>query len=311
MYHTYVSRRRQCAAVNKSAKEAFETKLADNIKRDSKSFYAYIRSKQRCKERVGPLKDSTGNVLTDDKLTADLLNEYFVSVFTKEDLSDIPEPEKVFVSSSIYEGLNNVEINEVLVYKKLTEINVNKTVGVDGLHPKLLYELRDELVKPLTALFSLSVDTASIPQDWRDANVTPLFKKGSRNMAENYRPISLTSIIGKMLESIIKDNLVEHLEKFNLIRDSQHGFRKGRSCLTNLLDFMEVTTRSLDEGQPVDLVYLDFAKAFDKVPFVRLFKKLEAHGVRGKVLGWIKQWLSSRRQRVSVNKSLSEWGGSY
>jgi hypothetical protein len=307
LYQHYVFKRRQCVAVNKKAKVDFETKLANNITQDSKSFYAYIRSKQRCKAKIGPLKDSTGNIVTDDKLTAGQLNKYFVSVFTKEDLTNVPEPDKIFVGSIINEGLNKIEINEELVYKKLAEINVNKCIGVDDLHPKLLYELRDELVKPLCVLFNLSLETGSLPQDWRDANVTPLFKKGSKSMAENYRPISLTSKIGKILESIIKDNIVNHLEKFNLIRDSQHGFRKGRSCLTNLLDFMETVTQYLDVGQPVDLVYLDFAKAFDKVPFVRLFKKLESHGIGGKILEWVIQWLNCRRQRVSVNKTFSEW----
>ena len=306
IYQQYVSKRKQCATVNRKAKEEFETKLADNVKKDCKSFYAYIRSKQRSKETVGPLKDSSGNVITDDKVTADLLNKQFVSVFTKEDLSTIPEPENVFTSSSNQEKIK-IHISEELVYKKLDELNVNKCVGVDDIHPKLLYELRYELQKPLCKLFKLSIETALIPQDWRDANVTPLFKKGSRNMAENYRPISLTSIIGKILESIIKDIIVEHLEKFKLIYDSQHGFRKGRSCLTNLLDFIEVVTHHLDEGQPVDLVYLDFAKAFDKVPFCRLFKKLEAHGIGEQVLQWIQKWLHGRRQRVSVNKTLSEW----
>ena len=295
LYQQYVIKRRQCTAVNKKAKEDFETKLANNIKQDSKSFYAYIRNKQRCRAKVGPLKDSSGNVITDDKLTSDQLNKYFVSVFTKEDLTNIPDPDKIFMGNSVNEGLNKIEISEVVVYNKLSEINVNKCIGVDDLHPKLLYELRSELVKPLCTLFNLSVETASLPQDWRDANVTPLYKKGSKNMAENYRPISLTSKIGKILESIIKDSIVSHLEKFSLIRDSQHGFRKGRSCLTNLLDFMEVVTRYLDEGQPVDLVYLDFAKAFDKVPFTRLFKKLESHGIGGHALEWIKQWLNNQK----------------
>ena len=245
LYQLYVTKRKQCAAVNKKAKDDFETKLAANIKHDSKSFYAYIRSKQRCKSKIGPLKDSTGTIITDDKQTADLLNKYFVSVFTKEDLTNIPEPDPIFFFffSTNNEGLNKVEITEELVFHKLNEINVNKCIGVDDLHPKLLYELRAELAKPLCALFKLSVETACLPKDWRDANVTPLFKKGSRNMAENYRPISLTSKIGKILESIIKDNIVSHLEKFNLIRDSQHGFRKGRSCLTNLLDFIEMVTK--------------------------------------------------------------------
>jgi hypothetical protein len=117
----------------------------------------------------------------------------------------------------------------------------------------------------------------------------------------------LTSILGKVLESIIKDNLVHHLEKFKLLFDSQHGFRKGRSCLTNLLDFMENVTKYLDESQPVDIIYLDFAKAFDKVPYVRLFKKLQAHGIWGQTLNWIERWLTGRRQRVSLNKTFSEW----
>jgi Reverse transcriptase (RNA-dependent DNA polymerase)/Endonuclease-reverse transcriptase len=284
MYQYYVTKRKQCAVVNRNARMEFETKLADNIKQDSKSFYAYIRSKQRCREKVGPLKDLVGDVVSDDKLTADILNKYFASVFTIEDLNDIPEPDNVFVCENDVNGLNRIEINEAIVFNKLAKLNVNKSAGVDDLHAKLLFELREELVRPLSKLFNVSVESAIVPQDWRDANVTPLFKKGSRDKPENYRPISLTSIIGKILESIVKDNLVKHLESHGLIRNSQHGFRQGRSCLTNLLDFMEVVTQHLDDGQPVDLVYLDFAKAFDKVPFVRLIKKLECHGIGGETL---------------------------
>ena len=112
-----------------------------------------------------------------------------------------------------------------------------------------------------------------MPQDWKDASVTLLFKKGSQDKTENYRPISLTSIVGKILESIVKDKIIDYLGKFNLIKTSQHGFSNGRSWLTNLLDFFEVATKNVDEGNPVDLIYLDFDKAFDKVPFIRLFKK--------------------------------------
>ena len=170
-----------------------------------------------------------------------------------------------------------------------------------------MYELRTELSKPLSKLFQLSLDSGVVPQEWKEASVTPLFKKGKKDKPENYRPVSLTSILGKILESIIKDSIVEHLDKFKLIHTSQHGFTKGRSCLSNLLDFMEVATKNLDQGHPVDLIYLDFAKAFDKVPYIRLFKKLEAHGIGGWVLRWIKDWLSHRRQRVSISRELSEW----
>jgi hypothetical protein len=205
------------------------------------------------------------------------------------------------------QGLDKITINEMLVLRKLSELNVSKSMGPDSLHPKLLFELKLELVKPLTRLFNLSIESGKIPHDWKDANVTPIFKKGGRDKPENYRPISLTSIVGKLLESIVKDFLVEHLDKFKLINDSQHGFRKGRSCLTNLLDFMETVTKKLDEGDSVDLVYLDFSKAFDKVPYVRLLNKLKSHGILGSTLTWITEWLNDRRQRVSVNKHFSGW----
>ena len=117
----------------------------------------------------------------------------------------------------------------------------------------------------------------------------------------------MTSIIGKIFKSIIKDKIVKFLEENNLIRDSQHGFISGRSCLTNLLDFLENVTKEIDNGNCVDVIYLDFAKAFDKVPHRRLLSKLEAHGITGNILRWIDSWLSNRRQKVSVEGEFSEW----
>ena len=104
--------------------------------------------------------------------------------------------------------------------------------------------------------------------------MAPLFKKSKRDKPEKYRPVSLTSIVGKLFESIIKDNIVEHLGKHSLIKDNQHGFTKGKSCLTNLLSFIDAVTMSVDEGNQLDIVYLDFAKVFDKVPYQRLLKKI-------------------------------------
>jgi len=111
-----------------------------------------------------------------------------------------------------------------------------------------------------------------------------LFLKGNRNKADNYRPVSLTSIIVKTFETIIRDALVRHLEDNHLITDSQHGFRKGRSCLTNLLEFLDKVTGCVDAGGNVDIVFLDFAKAFDKVPHKRLILKMRSHGIQGKIL---------------------------
>ena len=236
-----------------------------------------------------------------------MLNNYFSSVFTKEDCSNIPEPKNLFEMDNSTNFLINIKITEETVRKKLKDLNVNKCPGLDELHPKMLFELRAHLVKPLTVLYTNSLDCEVVPADWKDAGVTPLFKKGKRADPQNYRPISLTCILGKMMESIIKDCILEHLDKHNLIKDSQHGFTKGRSCLSNLLEFMDEVTGILDEGSPVDIIYLDFAKAFDKVPYQRLFKKLDAHGIKGRVAEWVKNWLSARRQKVCLNKQYSDW----
>jgi hypothetical protein len=306
LYESYKEKLRKSVKENNEAKIMFEKNLADNIKRDCKSFYAYVRSKQRNKIRVGPLKDSTGSIISDSRAIANLLNNYFSSVFTVEDLSNIPNPNSNFDFTNS-EILTELLINETLVGEKLGKMNTSKSQGPDELNPKLLSELQNELCKPLTCLFNMSIQTGVVPQDWRDASVAPLHKKGSKNNSENYRPVSLTSIISKLLESLVKDSIVKHLDKYSLIHNSQHGFTSGKSCLSNLLDFFEEITKMLDEGEAVDLIYLDFAKAFDKVPHCRLFKKLEAHGIGGNVLNWIKRWLSNRRQRVCIDGEFSDW----
>jgi len=139
------------------------------------------------------------------------------------------------------------------------------------------------------------------------ANVTPIFKKGKRNNTANYRPVSLTIILCKVLESLIRDKVIEHLNLYKLIEDTQHGFVKNGSCLTNLLVFLEEVTNYVDSGYPVDIIYLDFQKAFDKVPHKRLLHKLTAHGIRGELLLWIENWLSGRKQRVTLNVQCSSW----
>ena len=156
-------------------------------------------------------------------------------------------------------------------------------------------------------IYNRSMTSGDVPEDWRVANVVPIFKKGTKNLPENYRPVSLTSIPCKIMESIIKDKVMDHLICNQLIKDTQHGFMPNRSCATNLLEFLEIVTKEFDEGHPLDIIYLDFSKAFDKVPHLRLIEKLKAHSIHGKTLKWILNWLSDRKQRTSVNGIYSEW----
>jgi len=134
--------------------------------------------------------------------------------------------------------------------------------------------IKKEIISPIVILFKKVLREETVPSDRRDANVVPIFKAGQRCVAANYRPVTLTSQICKVFEAVVRDEIVKFLDKYKLIRDSQHGFRKGRSCMTNLLLFLDQILRCEDEGICVDIVNLDLAKAFDKVPHQRLLEKL-------------------------------------
>ena len=159
----------------------------------------------------------------------------------------------------------------------------------------------------LTHVFKRSLVEGSVPKDWGKAYVTPIFKKGSKTDPNNYRLVSLTSVACKMMESVMRDAITSHLEQNQLIRTSQHGFIKGTSCPSNLLESLEKTTKAADEGKSLDGVFLDFAKAFDEVPRKRLLQKVHAHGIRGRVWDWISAWLKDRTQRIILNGEFSTW----
>ena len=242
----------------------------------------------------------SGEECKSDQETANVLNKYFASVFEKEDnqLPDFPEQEYTI-------ELLDVEISEDKVDKLISNIKPSKSQGPDNFHPKLIKETANELKKPLTIIFKKSVDEGRIPEIWKKANVTAIFKKGDRKKAENYRPISLTSVPGKILEKIIRNTIVDHMTSNNLFSKGQHGFIAGRSCVTQLLEFMEDITEAIDSGKEVDVIYLDFCKAFDKVPHKRLLMKMQKYGIKGNILNWVKAFLSERQQRVIVNGSAS------
>ena len=150
-----------------------------------------------------------------------------------------------------------------------------------------------------------SLKSGFIAQKFKNQIITPVFKKGSKAAPANYRPISLTSHIIKLFERVIRNHIVKHLEQNKLLCQNQHGFRKGRSCLTQLLKHIDIILNNFLEGHDTDSIYLDFCKAFDKVDHLTLLAKLYAYGIRGKLLEWLKSYLSDRNQTVVVNGSHS------
>ncbi len=163
---------------------------------------------------------------------AKILNKNFSPVFTIENTESVP------VGNAPPNGITPMEIGTIgehEVQKYLNSLDINKSTGPDSLSPRLLKELRQQILKPLTSIYNHTVQSSKVPHDWKLANVTPIFKKGDKSVALNYRPISLTSVAGKILEKILRDKIVQFIAENNVVSDTQHGFRNKRSCLTNLL----------------------------------------------------------------------------
>ena len=226
---------------------------------------------------------------------------FFASVFTSDDINCDINMDKLKENAT---ELNSKDITSAKVKDKLDKLKPFSAPGPDGLSPFILKELSTEICFPLSVIFQRSLNEGLVPSDWKLANVTPIFKNGSKFEPGNYRPVSLTSILCKVMESILRDDMVEHLKDNELIFSSQHGFVNRRSCLTNLLEYFEKVTELIDQGNSVDIFYLDFAKAFDKVANRKLEVLLEKHCISGHIKGWIKEWLSDRQQRVVLNREL-------
>ena len=203
--------------------------------------------------------------------------------------------------------MGQLVVTPEVVVSKINNMKENKSPGVDGLAPKILKETVDKINTPLAHVFNMSLQERTVPFEWKEANIIPLFKKGSRNKSVNYRTVSLSSVMCKLLETIIRDHMMDFLIKHKLINPSHHGFLKAKSCLTNLLCFLEEITKWVDDGSPVDVINLDFQKAFDKVPHQRLLFKLKSHGMGNSLIHSIEQWLTDRRQRVVVDGEVSSW----
>ena len=225
-----------------------------------------------------------------------MINKQFQSVFTQEDKSTIPE-----CSGKRLPDISDLNITIPGVTKLLKDLQVGKSSGPDQIPNRLLKEAASELAPVVHALFMQSLNSGKLPKDWRNANITPIYKKGNKHLAENYRPVSLTCVCCKLMEHIICKHILTHSEKHSLITNLQHGFRNGLSCETQLMVTMHDLLQAYDDKHQVDVTILDFSKAFDTVPHERLLAKLEHSGIRGPILNWIREFLTNRQQKVVVS----------
>ena len=242
-----------------------------------------------------------GQLISDAMEKCNILSDYFKSVFTKEDTTTIPEK----VSSPAFPTMPSFSITSPGVEKLLLGLNPSKAAGPDGLPSRILKILAPQIAPILTFIFNQSLQTGTLPHDWKSANITPIFKKGDRAEAKNYRPVSLTSICCKVMEHVVHSQMMDHLDRYQILTDTQHGFRKRRSCDSQLLITQQDLSSALDQKKSVDVVILDFTKAFDTVPHLRLLSKLKYYGINDQLLSWISSFLIGRSQRVVLEGKTS------
>ena len=301
----YTKSRKKVKKLIRQSKRAFEKGLAAMSKKNPKLFWKYVRSKLRTKSGVSPLlkdKNNPNSLQFDDAEKANILQDQFCSVFTKEQSGSTPTPT---LEKRTDMEITDLKIVEEWVRNEILALNMNKSCGPDDISPLLLIKLVDFVTGPLTLVMNASIINGVLPFDWKNAFVTPIFKKGARNLPENYRPISLTSVVCKLMEKMVKDAVLAHLIENNLLSKKQFGFVSGRSTVTQLLNYLDKCAEIVANGGVVDSIYFDFSKAFDTVPHQRLSVKIRAYGIQGNSLSWIEAFLSGREQRVRVNGELS------
>jgi hypothetical protein len=196
-------------------------------------------------------------------------------------------------------------INKYMVLKLLQNLKTDKSPGPDRLNPRLLYEIKETIAEPLSIIFNQSLALKTVRKEWKNAQISAIFKKGNKSQARNYRPVSLTSVVCKIMEKLIRLHIINHMKANKLFSNKQYGFIEGRSTALQLLEVIDNWSEALDEGLDIDCICTDFQKAFDKVPHKRLIKTIENYGIANPILSWIEDFLSRRYQRVSIEGEIS------
>ena len=288
-------------------RKSYEKQLAKAAKSNPKAIWQYINSKSKVRKGIGDLyldqKNETSPTTNVDKIKAQILADFFSSVYTVEPDG---EPPTLANRNVLYE-MTELIIREKEVLKIMKKLKKGKSPGPDNLNSYFLREAADGLCTPLTIIFNFSLEVGEIPEDWKKAKISAIYKKGDKRKAGNYRPVSLTSIVCKIMETLVRDHIV-HFIKINMFFSSmQFGFISGRSISLQLLTVLEDWTKSLDEGANIDVIYMDYMKAFDTVPHKRLCSKMSSYEFNEQIMEWIKGFLRNRRQVVCVNGQNSNW----
>ena len=275
------------------------------VRSNPKYFYSYAKRFSKQKQSISMLFDEEGSTCTDPKQIANILKNQFSSVFSRPEDADMTAAD--FADPLITREFKDTDLSftEEDVISAIEDIKADAAAGPDGIPAVLLKSCKHALARPIHLLWSLSFEVGKTPAYYKSSFICPLYKKGSHATASNYRPVSLTSHIVKTFERVLRKRLVDYLESNGLLCSQQHGFRSGHSCLTQLLHHFDDILENFLEGKDTDCIYLDYAKAFDKVDHALLLKKMTKYGIHPRMIKWIESFLTDRSQQVVVDGHLS------
>ena len=263
----------------------------------TKQFWSHVKS-SRNSSRIPEVISYEGITANEPLAKANMFNQYFYKQFSGPSCYDTNID---FTNDSTFD----IDLSDSRIKPLLDNLDINKAQGPDAVSGAVLKNCSKTLAYPLSILFNLSYNTGYIPQEWKLANVVPVHKKDDKNKVTNYRPISLTSLVMKVFERILYDELLTRT--IDKIDTRQHGFLRNRSCNSNLLLFTESIVRSLHEKIGTDVIYFDFAKAFDTVSHDLILNKLKTqYNIDGTLLKFFTEYLCSRKQRVILDNVISE-----
>ena len=275
--------------------KSYEEKVTSSLNKNM--FYSYVKKKLNSPSYLPPLLNPDGSTTLDPGDKANTLNSFFSSVFLSDSSSVSP---KLSTWNTNFETMPFFVITSKDVTEAISSLNSTVSRTPDGIPCVFLKKTASMLSKPLTLIFNLSLETGSVPSLWKQALIAPIFKKGRRNNPENYRPVSLTSALCRILEKILHKKIMSHLINSNLISKAQHGFLVGRSTLTQQLSFFDHLTKFQSNKLNCDVIYLDFTKAFDKISHNKLIQVLSHFKINFKLLNWVKNFLTNRTQQTVV-----------
>ena len=262
-------------------------------------FFGYVKSQKSVNYTIPCIERTDGSIAVTDHDKSQEFLKYFSSVFV-EDNKVIPE-----FSTTCVDSLDHFTCNAQNVIKVVRKLKNSSSTGPDGFNIFFVKKILAVIVNPLCKVYNVSLNEGSLPADWKCAYITPVFKKGDPQKACQYRPISLTSVICKILERIVREKLLNYMIKNSIIPKEQHGFMPMKSTVTNLIECMNEWSLNFDKGLATDVIYLDYSKCFDTVCHSKLLYKIAKYGISGSALQWLRSFLLDRVQHVKLNNCIS------